>query len=112
MWYTDEQKIDIGRSVFTHEMTRTEACEKYGISYPTVINYVKFYMAANNIPLVPEVQNGDQKRALNYKEMSKDELINELMKKDIEIARTKKGYAVKGGGKEKEYITLNNQNTK
>ena len=30
--------------------------------------------------------------------MSKEELINEIMKKDIEVARAKKGYTVKGGG--------------
>ncbi len=66
MWYTDEQKLDIGRSVFTHEITKTEACERYSISYPTVINYVKFYMAANNIPLVPEVKNSNPKQEHNY----------------------------------------------
>ena len=48
----------------------------------------------------------------NYQEMTKNELITELMKKDIEIARTKKGYNVKGGGKEKEYVILNDQNSK
>ena len=112
MWYTDEQKIDIGRKVFTHEITKTKACEIYGITYPTVVNYVKFYMAAYNIPLVPEVKVEVQIPPKDYKEMSKSELIDELMKKDIEIARAKKGYYVKGGGKEKEYVILNNQNSK
>ena len=36
----------------------------------------------------------------------------ELMKKDIEIARLKKGYMVKGVGAEKEYVTIFNKNTK
>ena len=36
----------------------------------------------------------------------------ELMKKDIEIARLKKGYMVKGVGAEKEYVTTFDKNTK
>ena len=36
----------------------------------------------------------------------------ELMKKDIEIARLKKGYNVKGVGQEKEFVTTFNKNTK
>ena len=34
------------------------------------------------------------------------------MKKDIEVARAKKGYTVKGGGKAKEYNILSDANTK
>lgn len=41
-----------------------------------------------------------------------EELELELMKKDIEIARLKKGYAVKGVGAEKEFVTTFNKNTK
>lgn len=41
-----------------------------------------------------------------------EELEIELMKKDIEIARLKKGYAVKGVGQKKEFITTFNRNIK
>ena len=41
-----------------------------------------------------------------------EELELEIMKKDIEIARLKKGYAVKGVGQEKEFVTTYNRNTK
>lgn len=41
-----------------------------------------------------------------------EELELELMKKDIEIARLKKGYNVKGVGQEKEFVTTFNKNTK
>ena len=34
------------------------------------------------------------------------------MKKDIEIARLKKGYNVKGVGQEKEFVTILGKNTK
>ena len=41
-----------------------------------------------------------------------EELEIELMKKDIEIARLKKGYNVKGVGQEKEFVTTFNKNIK
>ena len=41
-----------------------------------------------------------------------EELELELMKKEIEIARLKKGYMVKGVGAEKEYVTIFDKNTK
>ena len=41
-----------------------------------------------------------------------EELELEIMKKDIEIARLKKGYIVKGVGAEKEFVTTFDKNTK
>jgi len=44
--------------------------------------------------------------------MSKEELINELIIAKANELRAKKGYEVKGAGANKEYIILNNKNTK
>jgi len=41
-----------------------------------------------------------------------DKLKRELLKKEIEIERLKKGYQVKGGGETKEYVTTFDVNTK
>ena len=41
-----------------------------------------------------------------------EELELEILKKDIEIARLKKGYIVKGAGAKKEYVTTLDKNTK
>ena len=41
-----------------------------------------------------------------------EELEIELMKKEIEIARLKKGYVVKGVGAEKEFVTTFDKNIK
>lgn len=41
-----------------------------------------------------------------------EELELELMKKEIEIARLKKGYKVKGVGAKKEFVTTFDKNTK
>ena len=47
-----------------------------------------------------------------YNAMSKEELINELILAKANELRAKKGYIVKGVGADKEYIPLNNKNTK
>lgn len=48
-----------------------------------------------------------------YDDLSNDELKDTLMKKDIEIARLKKGYMVKEGGMaKKEFITFYKKNMK
>ena len=49
----------------------------------------------------------------SYDDLSVDDLKRQLMKKDIEIARLKKGYLVKEGGmEEKVFVTLSKKNMK
>ena len=48
----------------------------------------------------------------SYMSMSKEELINELIKAKANELRAKKGYEVKGVGANKEFIPLNNKNSK
>lgn len=44
--------------------------------------------------------------------MTKDQLIDEVIKARVGEERAKKGYIVKGGGQEKEFITLEDVNLK
>ena len=44
--------------------------------------------------------------------MSTDQLISEVIKARVEAERAKKGYVVKGGCPEKEFINLSDLNTK
>lgn len=37
MWYTDNEKLDIGRRVYTHEISKEQACKEYDISITTVL---------------------------------------------------------------------------
>lgn len=55
-----------------------------------------------------------KKSALHFRKPKNkiEELELEIMKKDIEIARLKKGYTVKGVGVEKEFVTTFNKNIK
>lgn len=41
-----------------------------------------------------------------------EQLREELLKKDIELMRLKKGYAVKGAGAKKEYVSISDVNIK
>ena len=107
-----EERLNIGRRVFTQEISKEKGASEYNISITTVVNYVKEYMQANKISIVPKVDTSEIIETPDYSMMSKEELINEIMKKDIEVARAKKGYTVKGGGKTKEYNILSDANTK
>ena len=120
MRYSKEEKIDIGRQVYTHELSRLEAITKYQISHGTMDVCVRLYKEKNGIPLevhAPRPQQSAEKRTEDfdieaYKAMSKEELINELIKAKANELRAKKGYEVKGDGVNKEFIPLNNRNSK
>lgn len=112
MYYTDIERVDIGRRVFTHEITKEAAAKEYSVSIQSIVNYVKEYMRKAGIKAIPETGSPLCEDSPNYSEMTKDQLIAEIMKKDIEVARAKKGYAVKGGGRTKEFISIKGPSTK
>lgn len=104
--YTKEERLDIGRQIYTGEMSRYKASEKYGISINTARDYMRLYRDANDLP----AKRGTAKNyAVGHtaasaasleklESMSKEELIRELIKARINEARLKKGYEVKGDG--------------
>ena len=122
MKYTRDERIDIGRQVYTHKLSHKEAMQKYGIVSSCVDTYVRLYKTENGIPTkiyipklkdaVPVPKHKDQSGIEDYMAMSKEELINELILAKANELRAKKGYEVKGVGANKEYISLNNRNTK
>ena len=122
MKYTKEERIDIGRQVYTHEITHKDAEVKYGVVRSCIDRYIQDYKIANGILTGSRSCGSDSPVLVNkasqpfdievYKAMSKDELINELIQAKVNEARAKKGYEVKGDGANKEYISLNNRNSK
>jgi transposase-like protein len=48
----------------------------------------------------------------NFKKSEIEQLKEDLLKKEIELMRLKKGYVVKGVGAKKEYVFISNVNTK
>lgn len=116
--FTKEERLKIGKEIFEHKYTYNGAAAHYGVSLPTVINYVREYRAS--IGLIRNTPSIQEQRAfasnnleLDYlTNLSKEELIDEVIKAKVGEARAKKGYKVKGGGQNKEFVTLSNKNTK
>ena len=120
MVLTKSERIEVGRKVHEGEIAKKDAVEKYGVAAFTVTRWVRLYLESAGIKAMPKPQStskplGVPAAAANppeYEAMEKPELIRELMKRDIEVARLKKGYSVKGGGSKKEYVTSSGSSTK
>lgn len=118
MKYTKEERLDIGRQVYTQELSEAEAQLKYEIGRTCVQNYVNQYkqsigvVTQETIPKHNTLQRKSNPDIETYMSMSKEELINELIKAKANELRAKKGYEVKGDGANREYISLNNKNSK
>jgi len=110
--YTKEERIEIGKKVYTREMSYQEAMDTYQISRPTVVNWINLYKSSINAPKGRRDFSYNFSSSSDYSQLSKDELIQELMLKEIELERAKKGYAVKGVGSKKEFVILKDLNTK
>jgi transposase len=120
MRFTREERIDIGRQVYTKELTRKEAMEKYKIARSLLDLYIQDYKLSVGIPVRESYKNSACTTNVAskvpdieaYQAMSKEELINELIKAKANELRAKKGYEVKGDGANKEFIILNRRNSK
>ena len=104
-----EERIDIGRRLYHRELDFYETQRNYYVSEQTLKNWIREYKQEAGI-IDPNYIISDA--TLAYSNMTKDELINELMKKDIETERLKKGYTVKGVGAKKEFVTIKDANMK
>ena len=115
--YTKEERLDIGRRIYTGELSRYEASEKYGININTARDYMRLYRDTHDLPAkrgTPKNYAAGQTAASaasleELESMSKEELIRELIKARINEARLKKGYEVKGDG---TVILYGKENTK
>lgn len=120
MKYTKEERLNIGRQIYNGELSRYAAAEEYGINEQTARNYMRMYRDVNHLPPKNNPRNSHNKAMSSavpsgledYAAMTKEELIQELVKSRIAEARLKKGYEVKGVGADKEYILLGSKNTK
>ena len=123
MKYTMEERLEIGKRIYDGEINRFEAALEYGINELTARSYMRLYKTANGLPPKNPGKRGEKKHpqlkpiqkdpALEeYESMSKEELIQELVRSRIREARLKKGYEVKGDGAEKIFVPLSNKNTR
>ena len=101
-----EERIQVGKKIFEKELSIDDVMEQYGVSRSCAEGWQTQYKRSAGI--LP----GKDSSLTDYEGLSKGELYRELMKKDIEIERLKKGYTVKGVGVKKEYVTISDANTK
>ena len=79
---------------------------------------MRLYRDANNLPSRNETDNPkvftktDKLDYSDLESLSKEQLIDEIIKARVEAERAKKGYTVKGDGQEKKFISLKNLNSK
>jgi len=104
MRYTEAERLDIGRRIYEGEMDRYEAAKVYGISDYTARNYMRLYRKTNGLP-EKQHHHGYSMASLpvpagyeDLQNLTKEQLIRELVKARIAEARLKKGYEVKGDG--------------
>ena len=117
MKYKKEERLDIGRQIYNGELSRYQAAEAYGISDQTARNYMRLYRDANQLPA--KCGTHERIKAPSFKtapigmeeleSMTREQLIQEIVKARITEARLKKGYEVKGDG---TVILYGNKNTK
>ena len=119
MYYSSNLKKKLCEDICIHHASTIKTANEYNIPLKTLEKWITAFNKDNHC-FDPKVRVVNDFKLLNvspsnpnYDELSNDELKKILMKKDIEIARLKKGYMVKGGGtEEKVFITFSKMNTK
>lgn len=117
--YSTELKKKLCEDICIHKSSTIKTANEYNIPLKTLEKWITSYNKDNHCfdPKVEFVNDfklvNDFSDEPNYDDLSNSEFKELLMKKDIEIARLKKGYLVKEGGMgEKVFITFSKMNTK
>ena len=111
---TPEEKEKIVKE-YLNGVSAAELTNKYNLANKLIYRWIKKYEknGINGLKSNTGKSVGGNKGLHLKKPKTRiEELELELMKKEIEIARLKKGYMVKGVGAEKEFITTFDKNTK
>ena len=91
MKLTKEERLPVGKMLHEGSLSYKDCMEKYGVSRSACSNWVREYRQINGIP--PKATMGARAGMgqSDYGSMTKSQLLVELMRKDIEVARLKKG---------------------
>ena len=116
--YSIDLKRKLCQDICLNGKSTLQTANEFGIPLKTLEKWITAFNK-NNHCFDDKIQNVDFKLAdsfdenVSYDDMSIDDLKKFLMKKDIEIARLKKGYLVKGDGtEEKVFVTFFKKNMK
>lgn len=107
---TKEERLEVGKALHDKSLSALDCMNKYGVGPTCVVNWQRQYEISAGLKRPKPKAKPD--RNPEYSGMTKEQLLKELMRKDIENARLKKGHAVRGGGTKKEFVSLSGKNTK
>lgn len=115
--YPSYLKKKVCEEICVEKQSTIKTAEGYGIPLKTVEKWITAYNKNDHCFDSKEVTNDFEIKKIplkeDYNDFSNEELKRMLLKRDIEIARLKKGYQVRGGGPlEKEFVILSKKNTK
>ncbi len=110
--YSVEFKQTVIKDYFDNYKSKREILSKYSISSGTFDVWKKNYL--DGVLETGRKRTGNRFSALHTsKKLTKEERLElENLKLRIENERLKKGYLVKGGGVNKEYVTISDANTR
>lgn len=95
-----KERLLIGKRIHDSEFSIGQCVEQRWVSRETAYRWLREYRASVGLKKLNPASKplGVSATALceAYESMGKPELIRELMRRDIEVARLKKGYSVKG----------------
>jgi len=81
-----EERIQVGKKIYEKQISIADAMKQYNASRSCIEGWQTLYKRSAGI--VPGWM--EDKNSSHYDDLSKDELLEDLMKKDIEIERLKK----------------------
>lgn len=118
MHYNIELKKKLCEDICINGKSTLKTANEYNIPIKTLEKWITAFNKDNHcfdpkIEIINDFKILNKPIDSNYENLSSDELKKQLMKKDIEIARLKKGYIVKEGGMEqKVFVTFSKKNMK
>lgn len=113
--YSYEFKLKVVKEHLEDKTSLMSLEKKYNVNCSVILKWVHLYLDGGEESLKNMNKGkGNPFSALYFnKSLSEVERLKlELMKRDIEIERLKKGYTVKGVGSKKEYVTLSGKTIK
>lgn len=110
--YSYEFKLKVVKEYLIEHLSLLDLEKEYGVVHSVIIQWIKLYN--EGILETGKKRPGNPFSALHTsKSLTKEERLElENLKLRIENERLKKGYTVKGGGVDKEYVPILDANTK
>lgn len=98
MKYIKEERLDVGHRIYEGELSRYQAAKAFGISDQTARDYMRLYRDANQLPAKHGTKSAIKASSFrpppagmeDLESMTKEQLIQELVKARITEARLKR----------------------